>query len=32
MINDTDRLEWKHCLCRNLHFPFNLILIIEILM
>ena len=23
-VNDTDRVEWKPCLRRRLHFPFNL--------
>jgi hypothetical protein len=23
-VNDTDRVEWKPCLHRRLHFPFNL--------
>jgi hypothetical protein len=23
-VNNTDRVEWKRCLCRKLHFPFNL--------
>jgi hypothetical protein len=27
---DTDRVEWKPCLRRVLHFPFNLRLSIEI--
>jgi hypothetical protein len=30
MVDDTDRVEWKPCLRRRLHFPFNLRLIIEI--
>jgi hypothetical protein len=29
-VNDTDRVEWKPCLRRRLHFPFNLRLSIEI--
>jgi hypothetical protein len=23
-VNDTDRVEWKPCHCRLLHFPFNI--------
>jgi hypothetical protein len=23
-IDNTDGVEWKRCLCRILHFPFNL--------
>jgi hypothetical protein len=23
-VNNTDGVEWKRCLCRILHFPFNL--------
>jgi hypothetical protein len=22
-VNNTDGVEWKRCLCRILHFPFN---------
>jgi hypothetical protein len=29
-VNNTDRVEWKPCLRRVLHFPFNLWLIIRI--
>jgi hypothetical protein len=31
-VNNTDGVEWKRCLCRILHFPFNLRLTQEILM
>jgi hypothetical protein len=31
-VNNIDGVEWKRCLCRILHFPFNLRLIQEILM
>jgi hypothetical protein len=29
-VNNTDRVEWKHCLRRRLYFPFNLRLSIGI--
>jgi hypothetical protein len=29
-VDNTEGVEWKRCLCRILHFPFNLRLSIEI--
>jgi hypothetical protein len=31
-VSNNDGVEWKRCLCRILHFPFNLRLTQEILM